>query len=71
MLPALESLLGEDAKGLSVSSICRLKEQWNEEYEQWHKRDLGKRCYVYVWADDVRIVDKLCLLVIIGVDDIG
>ena len=42
MLPALESLLGKDAKGLSTNSICRLKEHWYAEYEQWRKRDLGK-----------------------------
>lgn len=75
MLPALESLLGKDAKGLSANSICRLKERWYAEYEQWRKRDLGRRRYVYVWADGVychvRMDDKLCLLVIIGVDDTG
>jgi putative transposase len=75
MLPALESLLGKDAKGLSANSICRLKECWYAEYEQWRKRDLGRRRYVYVWADGVychvRMDDKLCLLVIIGVDDTG
>lgn len=37
MLPALESLLGKDARGLSASSVCRLKEQWFTEYEQWRK----------------------------------
>lgn len=75
MLPALESLLGKDAKGLSANSICRLKERWYAEYEQGRKRDLGRRRYVYVWADGVychvRMDDKLCLLVIIGVDDTG
>lgn len=34
MLPALESLFGEDAKGLSANSICRLKERWYVEYDQ-------------------------------------
>ncbi len=72
-LPALESLLGKDAKGLSANSICRLKERGYVEYEQWRKRDLSKRRYV--WADGVychvRMDDKLCLLVIIGVDDTG
>ena len=53
MLPALESLLGKDAKGLSANSICRLKERWYAEYEQWRKRDLKWRHYVYVWADGV------------------
>ncbi len=75
MLPALESLLGKGAKGLSANSICRLKERWYAEYEQWHKCDLSRRRYVYVWADGVychiRMDDKLCLLVIVGVDDTG
>ncbi|WP_444812725.1 transposase zinc-binding domain-containing protein, partial [Vibrio jasicida] len=53
VLPALESLLGKDAQGLSANSICRLKERWYAEYEQWRKRDLGRRRYVYVWADGV------------------
>ena len=53
MLPALEFPLGKDAKGLSANSICRLKERWYAEYEQWRKRDLSRRRYVYVWADGV------------------
>ena len=75
MQPALESLLGKEAKGLSANSVSRLKQQWEAEYEQWRKRDLSKRQYVYVWADGVyskvRMDDKLCLLVVIGVDDTG
>ena len=75
MQPALESLLGKQAKGLSANSVSRLKQQWEAEYEQWRKRDLSKRRYVYVWADGVyskvRMDDKLCLLVVIGVDDTG
>ncbi len=75
MQPALESLLGKQAMGLSANSFSRLKQQWEAEYEQWRKRDLSKRLYVYIWADGVyskvRMDDKLCLLVIIGVDDTG
>ncbi len=75
MQPALASILGQDAKGLSANSVCRLKEQWGAEYDQWRKRDLSKRRYVYVWADGVychvRMDDKLCLLVVLGVDDTG
>ena len=41
MLPALESLVGKDATGLSANSICRLKERCYAEYEQWRKCDLG------------------------------
>lgn len=75
MQPALESLLGKQATGLSANSVSRLKQQWEAEYDQWRKRDLSKRRYVYIWADGVyskvRMDDKLCLLVVIGVDDTG
>lgn len=75
MQAALESLLGKQAKGLSSNSVSRLKLQWEGEYDKWRKRDLSKRRYVYIWADGVyckvRMDDKLCLLVVIGVDDTG
>lgn len=75
MQPALESLLGENATGLSPGTVSRLKQQWETEYNQWRKRDLSKRRYVYVWADGiyskVRMDNKLCLLVMIGVDQTG
>ena len=53
MLHAQESLFGKDAKGLSTNSICHLKESSYAENEQWSKRGLGRRCYVYVPADGV------------------
>lgn len=75
MQPTLESLLGKQAKGLSANTVSRLKQQWEQEYDHWRKRDLSKRRYVYLWADGiyskVRMDDKLCLLVIIGVDETG
>jgi len=75
MQPALESLLGKEAKGLSANTVSRLKQQWEQEYDRWRQRDLSKKRYVYLWADGVysrvRMDDKLCLLVIIGVDDTG
>jgi transposase-like protein len=75
MQPALASLLGKQAKGLSANTVSRLKLQWEQEYDLWRKRDLSKRRYVYLWADGVyckvRMDDKLCLLVLIGVDDTG
>jgi transposase-like protein len=75
MQPALESLLGEEAKGLSANTVSRLKQQWEQDYDTWRQRDLSKRRYVYIWADgiysNVRMDDKLCLLVIIGSDDTG
>ena len=75
MQPALASLLGENAKGLSANSISRLKAVWEDEYVTWSTRSLAARRYVYIWADGiyskVRMDDKLCLLVVMGVDDTG
>ncbi len=72
---ALEALLGEQAKGLSANTISRLKKRWLEEHSSWRRRSLTKKRYVYWWADGVyskvRLDDKLCLLVIIGVTDQG
>ena len=68
---ALAALLGQDAPGLSASTVARLKEGWTEEHARQQKRDLSARRYVYVWADGVylqaRLEDeKQCILVIIG-----
>ena len=75
MQPALEMLLGKGATGLSANSVSRLKQSWEQDYDQWRQRDLSKRRYVYLWADgvycNVRMDDRLCLLVLIGSDDTG
>ena len=67
---ALTALVGKDALGLSPSTISRLKSVWEQEYEQWLRRDLSHKRYVYIWADgvycNVRMDDKQCLLIIIG-----
>ena len=68
---ALTALLGPAAPGLSAAKICRLKEIWRLEYEQWRRRSLSAKEYVYVWADGiyfgVRLEDaRQCLLVVIG-----
>ena len=72
---ALSALLGEQAKGLSANTISRLKAKWSAEHADWRTRDLSDRRYVYWWADgvysNVRMDDKLCLLVIIGVTEHG
>jgi len=71
--PALEGLLGEDAAGLSPSSINRLIGVWESEYAEFRERDLSDRDYVYIWVDGVHVnvrlgeQDRLCLLVMIGV----
>ena len=68
---ALTALLGPAAPGLSAATICRLKEVWRLEYEQWRQRKLHDKEYVYVWADGiyfgVRLEDaRQCMLVVIG-----
>jgi len=72
---ALAALVGKEAPGLSAPTISRLKAVWEEEYEQWQKRDLSHRRYVYIWADgiycNVRMDEKQCLLVIIGATEDG
>jgi transposase-like protein len=72
---ALSALLGDQAKGLSANTVSRLKQGWIDEHRAWSQRDLGERRYVYWWADgiysNVRLHEKLCLLVIIGVTEHG
>ena len=72
---ALSALLGDQAKGLSANTVSRLKKQWEAEHAEWQKRGLSEQRYVYWWADgvysNVRMDDRLCLLVIIGVTDQG
>jgi putative transposase len=72
----LSVLLGEEAKGLSPAVISRLKAQWSEDYLAWNRRDLSKERYVYVWADGIYSTlrgedDRLCLLILIGVNEQG
>ena len=72
---ALGALVEPDAPGLSANTISRLKADWIEEHHDWSRRDLSQKRYVYLWADGVyskvRMDDKLCLLVIIGVTEHG
>jgi putative transposase len=68
---ALAALLGENAKGLSASTVTRLKKVWEDEYEDWNKRSLADKEYVYVWADGVHFnirleEDRQCILVLMG-----
>ena len=75
MQPALAPIFGNEAKGLSAGTVSRLKQAWELEYKAWSTRALNNRKHVYIWADGIyskiRMNDKLCLLVIMGVDDTG
>ena len=69
--PALRDLLGEDASGLSSSSIQRLTETWQAEHAAFGTRELRFRRYAYLFVDGVNVSvhlgedPKLCLLVVI------
>jgi putative transposase len=68
---ALAALVGPAAKGLSASTITRLKEVWQGEFQEWTKRSLKGKEYVYVWADGVHFnirleEDRQCILVLLG-----
>ncbi len=73
---ALEVLVGPEAKGLSASTVSRLKRSWAQEYQAWCEAPLDKDRWVYVWADGVYSglraeQAKLCALVVIGVNERG
>jgi len=73
---ALKVLLGPDAKGLSANTVSRLKRDWANEYDGWRDRPLDNDQWVYIWADGVYSGlrgedDKLCALVVIGVNARG
>jgi len=63
-------------KGLSASNIVRLKASWEKDYEEWTKRDLSDKKYVYFWVDgvyfNVRLEDeRSCILIIIAAEKDG
>jgi transposase-like protein len=68
---ALTALVGPAAQGLSASTITRLKEVWQAEFQDWSQRSLKGKEYVYVWADGVHFnirleEDRQCILVLLG-----
>jgi putative transposase len=73
---ALEVLVGPEAKGLSSSTVSRLKKAWAQEYRAWGEEPLDKDRWVYIWADGIYSglraeQAKLCALVVIGVNERG
>ena len=67
---ALRGLLGDGAP-LSASSVQRLTEDWQRDYQRWRQRDLSALEPVYVWADGIYVKaglesTKAALLVLIA-----
>ena len=72
---ALTALFGESVKGLSPTTISRLKRCWEAEYAEWREKDWRGHEFVYLWADgiytNVRSDERRCMLVLIGCDAHG
>jgi putative transposase len=67
---ALRGLLGKDAP-VSASTVARLKEQWQGEWQEWQERSLAGLEVVYLWVDGVYVKaglekEKAALMVIIA-----
>src|SRR3954449_8695028 len=75
--PALEQLLGQDAAGLSPSTISRRCKDWEGEHQRFRTRSLRFHRYAYLFVDGVHVSvrlgedDRLCPLVVIGVREDG
>ena len=76
MQEALVTLLGSQAKGLSASTVSRLKAQWADELSAFRTSSLAKDRWIYLWADGIHFGIRadnapLCALVVIGVNERG
>ena len=76
MQPALEALVGPEAKGLSASTVARLKQVWRAEYDSWRQQRLDDEDWVYIWVDGIYSGlradhQRLCALVVLGVTSQG
>src|ERR1019366_5665536 len=74
--PEALGCLGHDGSGLSPTTIVRMKELWQGEYENFSRRSLEGKRYVYLWADgiyfNVRLTDERpCVLVLMGAREDG
>lgn len=68
---ALAALVGPGCPGLSATTVTRLKSVWEQEFQEWNRRSLEGKQYVYVWADGVHFnirleEDRQCILVLMG-----
>jgi len=76
MKDTVEQFLGQGTMGSSPATVSKLIKVWERDLEQVHWHKLTKK-YVYLWADGVHVKvrlgddKKVCLLVIIGVDENG
>ena len=67
---ALTALFGQSVRGLSSTTISRLKSVWEEDCKAFCQRDWRGHEIVCLWADGIyikaRAADRRCVLVLIG-----
>src|SRR5436190_1451996 len=68
---------GEDAAGLSATTIARMCKEWEEHHDRFRNRHLGFSRYAYLFMDGIHVSvrlgedPKVCLLIVIGVREDG
>jgi putative transposase len=72
----LEVVLGEGAKKLTPAVLSELKKSWTSQFKEWNQRDLTKVRFTYLFADGIYQEirgdhPKICVLVLMGVDERG
>jgi len=72
----LEVILGEGAKKLTPSVLSDLKRDWTRQFHEWQTRDLSETTFTYLYADGIYQKirgdnPKICVLVVMGVDEAG
>ena len=73
--PVFRAILGASAP-LSPTSVTRLKQDWQGEFEAWRTRRLDGHRYLYLWVDGVYLsagqeLDKTALLCVLGLREDG
>jgi hypothetical protein len=69
--------LGEDASGLSASTVSRLCKEWETHHDRFRQRLLSFSRYAYLFMDGIHVQvrlgedPKVCLLIVIGVREDG
>ncbi len=57
--PALEGLWGEDASGLSASTVSRLCKEWEAHHDRFRQRLLSFNRYAYLFMDGIHVQVRL------------
>ena len=70
-------MLGEDAAGLSATTVSRLCKEWEADHDRFRQRLLSFNRYAYLFMDGIHVQvrlgedPKVCLLIVIGVREDG